>query len=73
MVIQEGMKTVVTHIFVAGDDLGSDSVFGIRDSLIVDFPRKSSSEPTPDGRRIAGATWTRASFDIVLRPEAARG
>jgi hydroxyquinol 1,2-dioxygenase len=73
MVIQEGMKTVVTHIFVAGDDLGSDSVFGIRDSLIVDFPRKSSAEPTPDGRRIAGATWTRASFDIVLRPEAARG
>jgi hydroxyquinol 1,2-dioxygenase len=72
MVSHEGMQTVVTHIFVAGDNLGSDSVFGIRDSLIVDFPRMSAAEPTPDGRPIAGATWTRTRFDIVLRPEPAR-
>jgi hydroxyquinol 1,2-dioxygenase len=72
LVSHEGMETVATHIFVAGDDLGSDSVFGIRDSLIVDFPRMSSTEPTPDGRPISGQTWTRASFDIVLRPEATR-
>jgi hydroxyquinol 1,2-dioxygenase len=66
MVSHEGMRTVVTQIFVAGDDLGSDSVFGIRDSLIVDFPRSSGEEPTPDGRIIHDATWTRARFDIVL-------
>jgi hydroxyquinol 1,2-dioxygenase len=69
MVSHPGMQTVVTHIFVAGDDLGSDSVFGIRDSLIVDFARASSAEPTPDGRTITGDTWTRASFDIALRPD----
>jgi hydroxyquinol 1,2-dioxygenase len=69
MVSHEGMRTVITHIFVAGDDLGSDSVFGIRDSLIVDFPRSSSDEPTPDGRAMGG-TWTRARFDIVLAASA---
>jgi protocatechuate 3,4-dioxygenase beta subunit len=69
MVSHEGMRTVITHIFVAGDDLGSDSVFGIRDSLIVDFPRSSGDDSTPDGRMIHGTTWTRARFDIVLAPE----
>jgi hydroxyquinol 1,2-dioxygenase len=69
MVSHPGMQTVVTHIFVAGDDLGSDSVFGIRDSLIVDFTRTSSAETTPDARPIIGETWTRARFDIVLRPD----
>jgi hydroxyquinol 1,2-dioxygenase len=68
MVSHEGRRTVVTHIFVAGDDLGSDCVFGIRDSLIVGFPRSSSAEPTPDGRAISGPTWTRARFDVVLGP-----
>ena len=69
MVSLPGMQTVVTHIFVAGDDLGSDSVFGIRHSLIVAFARASSAEPTPDGRPITEETWTRASFDVVLRPD----
>ena len=69
MVSHPGMQTVVTHVFVAGDDLGSDSVFGIRDSLIVDFTRASRATPTPDGRPITAETWTRASFDIALRPD----
>ena len=71
MVSRAGMQGVVTHIFVAGDALSSDSVFGIRDSLIVDFERSSTAEPTPDGRKVPGDTWTRATFDIVLRPEPA--
>lgn len=34
----EGYETLVTHIFVKGDPyLESDSVFGVKDSLIVDF------------------------------------
>jgi hydroxyquinol 1,2-dioxygenase len=69
MVSHEGMRTVTTHVFVAGDDLGSDSVFGIRDSLIVDFVRAAQDEPTPDGRVIDAATWTRARFDLVLAPQ----
>jgi hypothetical protein len=48
--------------------MGSDSVFGIRDSLIVDFIRASSTDPTPDGR-VLDRTWVRASFDLVLAPD----
>jgi hydroxyquinol 1,2-dioxygenase len=62
------MRTLVTHAFVAGDDMGSDSVFGIRDSLIVDFIRASSTDPTPDGR-VLDRTWVRTSFDLVLAPD----
>ncbi len=69
MVSHEGMRTVVTHIFVAGDDLGSDSVFGIRESLIVEFRRSTAADPTPDGRDLAGASWTLARFDIALAPQ----
>ncbi|HEY0167381.1 MAG TPA: dioxygenase [Jatrophihabitans sp.] len=67
MASHEGMRTLATHIFVAGDDLGSDSVFGIRESLVVDFPRHAGDEPTPDGRQVTGS-WTRARFDITLSP-----
>ena len=67
MVSQPGMRTLVTHLFVAGDDMGYDSVFGIRDSLIVDFIRAPGTEPTPDGQ-VLGRTWARTSFDLVLAP-----
>jgi protocatechuate 3,4-dioxygenase beta subunit len=68
MVTHPGLRTLVTHAFVAGDDMGSDSVFGVRDSLIVDFIRASSTDPTPDGR-VLDRTWVRASFDLVLAPD----
>jgi len=68
MVSHPGMRTLVTHAFVSGDDMGSDSVFGVRDSLIVDFIRASSTDPTPDGR-VLDRTWVRASFDLVLAPD----
>jgi hydroxyquinol 1,2-dioxygenase len=65
MVSAAGCRTLITHIFVAGDDLGSDSVFGVRESLIKTFERHPADDPTPDGRAVTG-TWTRARFDIVL-------
>jgi hypothetical protein len=69
MVSHPGMRTLVTHLFVAGDDMGYDSVFGIRDSLIVDFVRARGTEPTPDGQ-VLDRTWARTSFDLVLAPTA---
>ena len=66
LVTAPGFRTLVTHIFVAGKSLAGDSVFGVRDSLVKDFPR--STGPTPDGRDVAG-TWTRTRFDIVLARE----
>jgi hypothetical protein len=38
MVSAPGHKTLVTHIFdSASDYLETDAVFGVRDSLVVDF------------------------------------
>ncbi len=69
MVIAEGYRTLVTHIFVRGDELLTrDSVFGVKESLIVDFVRQGTEDPTPDGRDIEGGSWSRTRFDIVLAP-----
>ncbi|MHC3474720.1 dioxygenase family protein, partial [Streptomyces sp. 7R007] len=66
-------RTLVTHIFVRGDELlDSDTVFGVKDSLVKDFERQPAGTPTPDGRVIDG-TWTRVRFDIVLAPAGRRG
>ena len=51
-----GYDTLVTHLFVRGDKyLDSDAVFGVKDSLIVDFKK------SPFG----GYT---ANYDFVLKP-----
>lgn len=69
MVTAPGMRTLVTHIFVSGDELlGSDTVFGVKESLIKDFVEQPSGTPTPDGRDVGDRTWARADFDIVLAP-----
>jgi hydroxyquinol 1,2-dioxygenase len=68
MVTAEGHRTLVTHIFVRGDELlGSDTVFGVKDSLVKDFQREAPGTPTPDGRAVDG-TWSHVTFDIVLAP-----
>jgi hydroxyquinol 1,2-dioxygenase len=68
MVTAEGQRTLVTHIFVRGDELlGSDTVFGVKESLVKDFQREAPGTPTPDGRAVDG-TWSHVTFDIVLAP-----
>jgi hydroxyquinol 1,2-dioxygenase len=63
------LRTLVTHIFVRGDALlDSDSVFGVRDSLVKDFASQPAGTPTPDGRDLAGRAWSKVRFDIVLAP-----
>jgi len=72
MVSAEGCRTLVTHIFVRGDELlSSDSVFGVKESLVKDFVEQPLGTPTPDGRDIGEQTWTRVRFDVVLAPETA--
>ncbi len=65
MVAASGCQTLITHIFVAGNTITTDSVFGVRDSLVKPFDRQPAGSPTPDGRAVAG-NWTRTRFDIVL-------
>jgi hypothetical protein len=60
----------VTHIFVAGDELlSSDSVFGVKQSLIKQFHHQAGDVPAPDGRDLGGHPWSRVQFDIILAPE----
>jgi len=73
MVTAEGLRTLVTHVFVAGDpqlEVG-DTVFGVKDSLIKAFTRQRPGTPTPDGRDLGDRQWSRVRFDIVLAPPTA--
>jgi len=67
MVSAPGCETVVTHLFVKGDPyLESDVVFGVKDSLIVEFKRhESQAEAQKLGLK---APFYAASYDFVLRP-----
>jgi hydroxyquinol 1,2-dioxygenase len=69
MVEAPGLRTLVTHIFVRGDELlAGDSVFGVRDSLVRDFEPQPAGTPAPGGRDLGERPWTRVRFDIVLAP-----
>lgn len=74
MVTAQGLRTLVTHVFIAGDpqlEVG-DAVFGVKDSLIKEFTRQGSGTPTPDGRDLGGREWSRVRFDIILAPATVR-
>ena len=75
MVEAPGYQTLITHIFVKGDELlTSDAVFGVRDSLIKDFTLHPAGAPTPDGRALpSDASWSDVRFDIVLAPGESTG
>ncbi|MGH3067167.1 MAG: iron-containing alcohol dehydrogenase [Streptosporangiaceae bacterium] len=62
-----GYRTLITHIFVAGDPyLDRDAVFGVKESLITDFAEHLPGTG-PDGRRLDGP-WSSVAFDIILAP-----
>jgi protocatechuate 3,4-dioxygenase beta subunit len=68
MVTAAGFRRLVTHVFVRGDPhQDSDAVFGVKESLVVDFVEQSSRTPGPDGRDV-GRAWSSARFDAVLQP-----
>ncbi|MEB8340801.1 dioxygenase family protein [Streptomyces endophyticus] len=70
MVGAPGLRTLVTHIFVKGDELlDKDAVFGVKESLVKDFLRQPGDGATPDGRDLGGRSWSRVRFDIVLAPD----
>jgi hydroxyquinol 1,2-dioxygenase len=72
MVIADGKRTLVTHIFVRGDELLTrDAVFGVKESLVMEFEQQPATMPTPDGRDLGGRAWSRVHFDIVLAPAGA--
>ncbi len=62
-----GYSTLTTHIFVKGDEyLGSDAVFGVKESLIEELPLHDPSE-APKSRAVDEPfAWLRRTF--VLAP-----
>ncbi|TVZ79690.1 maleylacetate reductase and hydroxyquinol 1,2-dioxygenase domain-containing protein [Streptomyces sp. BK340] len=61
-----GHRRLVTQLFVSGGAyLDSDTVFGVKDELVVDFAPQAG--PTPDGRRVDGE-WRRLSYTFRLAP-----
>jgi hydroxyquinol 1,2-dioxygenase len=68
MVEAPGHRRLVTHVFPRDDAyLGSDSVFGVRDSLVVEVHRQLPGTPPPQGREVVGP-WSRITFDLTLAP-----
>jgi protocatechuate 3,4-dioxygenase beta subunit len=64
MVSAPGYRRLVTQLFVAGGRyLDSDTVFGVKDDLVVDFTAHDG--PTPDGREIDGE-WRSLEFTFHL-------
>src|SRR4051794_5911655 len=62
-----GFRPVTTHVFVKGDPyLASDAVFGVKDSLIVDFVRHDSADEAA-GYAVRAPFYT-VQYDFVLRP-----
>lgn len=65
MVTAPGARTLVTHVFAAGDPhLHDDAVFGVKPSLVVGLQDQPAGEG-PGGRQLA-EPWCRFTFDIVL-------
>ena len=72
MISAAGKRTLVTHIFVRGDELlDRDAVFGVKESLVKDFEHEAAGTPAPDGRDLGGRSWSRVRFDVVLAPAGA--
>ena len=72
MVTSPHLRSLVTHIFVKGDELlRYDTVFGVKQSLIKDFQKQPPETRTPDGRKLDGQAWSKVRFDIVLAPKEA--
>jgi len=67
MVSAPGHQPVTTHLFVADSPfLDSDAVFGVRDSLIVEFERHEPGA-APDGRKM-NKPYHVAHYDFRLVP-----
>ncbi|MEU4669521.1 maleylacetate reductase and hydroxyquinol 1,2-dioxygenase domain-containing protein [Amycolatopsis sp. NPDC023774] len=66
MIAKPGYRTLVTQLFVKGGEyLDSDTVFGVKDDLIVDFAEQTG--PAPDGREPERG-WRRLDFSFHISP-----
>jgi hydroxyquinol 1,2-dioxygenase len=63
-----GYDTLITHVFVAGDEwLESDAVFGVRNSCVANFIRHDAGAAMPDGSTASGPFYT-LDYTFRLQP-----
>jgi hydroxyquinol 1,2-dioxygenase len=68
LVCAPGYETLITHIFVEGDEwLDADAVFGVRSSCIASYVRHEAGEMTPDGSSAPGQFFT-LDYTFRLQP-----
>jgi hydroxyquinol 1,2-dioxygenase len=68
-VASPGHHTLVTHVFASDSEfLDSDAVFGVKDSLVLDF-EAHHERGGPAGRELDGPWWS-LDFPVRLAPEA---
>jgi hydroxyquinol 1,2-dioxygenase len=68
MVAAPGYRTLVTHVFAAGEPhLSDDAVFGVKQSLVEEFQEQPPGD-APGGRR-CDARWWRLDWNIRLAAE----
>jgi len=69
MLSAPGYKSLITHLFVESDPyLDSDAVFGVKNSLVVDFKKQGPGQ-APDGTQLDAPFYT-ACYDFGLEPAA---
>ncbi|MGW1542118.1 maleylacetate reductase and hydroxyquinol 1,2-dioxygenase domain-containing protein [Streptomyces sp. NPDC002309] len=67
MIDAPGHRRLITQLFVAGGKyLDSDTVFGVKDPLVVDFVPQTG--PTPDGRTVDGGEWRLLDHTFRIAP-----
>jgi len=67
MLSAPGFERLVTHIFTKGDPyLDSDAVFGVKESLIVEFTKCDQREEAE--KFGVPCPFYRAHYDFVLKP-----
>ena len=72
MIEAPGAETLVTHVFVAGDQyLDSDVVFGVKESLIREFEPRSAGT-APDGR-VLDRPYFHLHYDFGLKAASETG
>ena len=69
MLRAQGYAPLITHLFVSDSEyLESDAVFGVRESLIVEFAKHPAGK-APDGR-VLDKPWLSCAYDFKLVPAA---
>jgi len=66
MISAPGYEQLITHLFVKGDEfLHSDAVFGVKDSLVLEFKRNDSS--TAAEKAEITSPFYEVAYDFKLR------